>query len=397
MLRSTVPSVVKARSACRLLPRFLSSAPPPATPPAATLSAVKNNGQAVSALFTSPKYNPQKQYRPDGHEKTVTLREERMRLALEAIAPVKSIQGRRRGPRRSRGQGRGRLLRLGRQQKLGRVKPDPILQDPMVRMYLSDRCMCIVTRDHLRADFMVHLRAAVVPPTDDNSARIFLLPDRVADPSARGRRGHGMWVTCHHKMIAALISGQGSQRAVLQNFPDIHIPPNLTEIIHAQLLTRVLYEAKVLHRRLEAAKQAGMSKRKTPIEPFEWVPRSQVENAKAVEDLSGSGSPERDTTVAYFDFAGIPRVTPEPELVGRDGPFPIPSPLPPISDTPAIPFVQTYMYGRETRIPLYPLASLFPPNLHAHLWALLTEFAPPSQGTKDGAERVVGSASEGEK
>ncbi|WVR09341.1 hypothetical protein IAU60_006407 [Kwoniella sp. DSM 27419] len=114
---------------------------------------------------------------------------------------------------------------------------------------------CIVTREKLPSDYLINLRPTLLPPTAERTASLLLLPDRLSTPS-RQKLGKGFWVKCDRSIVSRMISGKGPHMGILRQVSSLQLPSNLSTIIQAQLVSRVLYEVDHLARRIAASPTA---------------------------------------------------------------------------------------------------------------------------------------------
>lgn len=259
-------------------------------------------------------------------------------------------------------------------------------------MIRSPKRMCIVTRQTLpsgmcnispkvfllttKEAFLINLRATYFPCPQGENENIQLLPNAVATPSSN-KKGKGMYVLCQKETIDRLVTGKGelqsSVRAAwkltknwgphlstLRQIPHLQIPPNLTSIIHGQLLYRILYELRHIYRRLEALPLCGNRKDAGKVKSvLQWLSKEEIEDVR-----SGRAVTDKDV-VAFFDVAGL-TTSASPTII-QD--IPVPSSLANIS--PDVPLLPLKIDGdhpgdRNTSniLPVYKLASLFPSELH---------------------------------
>ncbi|KGB76421.2 hypothetical protein CNBG_2259 [Cryptococcus deuterogattii R265] len=231
--------------------------------------------------------------------------------------------------------------------------------NPWDRMVRSPKRMCIVTRQTLPSAFLINLRPTYFPPSSGEGESIQLLPNAVATPSSI-KKGKGMYVLCRKETIDHLVTGKGPHLSVLRQIPHLQIPPNLTSIIHGQLLYRILYELRHIHRRLEALPRCENQKDAVKVENvLQWLSEEEVEDVRG-----GKGVTDKDI-VAFFDVAGL--TTSASPVITQD--IPVPSSL--ANTSPDIALLPLKANGdhpedRNTNnaLPVYKLASLFPSELH---------------------------------
>ncbi|WWD19348.1 hypothetical protein CI109_103807 [Kwoniella shandongensis] len=145
-------------------------------------------------------------------------------------------------------------------------------------MSSSSERMCIVTRQKHPSSFLINLRPTHFPSTPTSSSSLQLLPDRVASPLSR-KKGKGMWVSCHRDVIQQLPADKGPHTGLLRQIPSLQVPANLVEIIHAQLVSRVIYELE------HFAKSIG------PATPrSKWLSREASTSSSEVRTAGQSGS-----------------------------------------------------------------------------------------------------------
>ncbi|KIR41922.1 hypothetical protein I307_00408 [Cryptococcus deuterogattii 99/473] len=206
----------------------------------------------------------------------------------------------------------------------------------------------------LEEAFLINLRPTYFPPSSGEGESIQLLPNAVATPSSI-KKGKGMYVLCRKETIDHLVTGK-----VLRQIPHLQIPPNLTSIIHGQLLYRILYELRHIHRRLEALPRCENQKDAVKVENvLQWLSEEEVEDVRG-----GKGVTDKDI-VAFFDVAGL--TTSASPVITQD--IPVPSSL--ANTSPDIALLPLKANGdhpedRNTNnaLPVYKLASLFPSELH---------------------------------
>ncbi|WVQ95222.1 hypothetical protein IAU59_002317 [Kwoniella sp. CBS 9459] len=293
-------------------------------------------------------------------------------------------------------------------------------------MAQSPRRRCLVTRQELPSSFLINLRPTYMPPTPTSEvstykvsspASLHLLPDRVASP-ARLKKGKGFWVTCHGQVVDQLGGNRGPHVGVLRQIPYLQVPPNLREIVHAQLLQRVMYELDLLSKRLKvhtrrvknraSASTSGITKLEfgrsasssessdvngTETETDDVVlERLTVEEANRIVQGGGLGSGRHSelgakkamsNVVSLLDITGLDvqdavegvsdRKSSEVDipLVSLDRPSSSER-LPPsiASSSPSLtpPALAPAAAATQSQdIPLYPLRNLFPPDQHATL------------------------------
>ncbi|ODO11036.1 hypothetical protein I350_01637 [Cryptococcus amylolentus CBS 6273] len=140
----------------------------------------------------------------------------------------------------------------------------------------------------------------------------------------------------------------GPHLPFIRGISSLQLPPNLVDIIHAQLLSRVLWELRYTLRRIRHLPKGHLeSQKKTQRVLVRWPnPKGQMDSANGV--------------VALLDLAGL---TPAPV----DSPFdlkeiPFPASLPQNVLSPLM-----TPLSEHQDVPTYHLASLFPPSLHAYL------------------------------
>lgn len=231
--------------------------------------------------------------------------------------------------------------------------------NPWSQMIRSPKRMCIVTRQTLPSAFLINLRATYFPCPQGENENIQLLPNAVATPSSN-KKGKGMYVLCQKETIDRLVTGKGPHLSTLRQIPHLQIPPNLTSIIHGQLLYRILYELRHIYRRLEALPLCGNRKDAGKVKSvLQWLSKEEIEDVR-----SGRAVTDKDV-VAFFDVAGL-TTSASPTII-QD--IPVPSSLANISpDVPLLPLKidDDHPGDRNTSniLPLYKLASLFPSELH---------------------------------
>ncbi|KAE8541802.1 hypothetical protein D1P53_001975 [Cryptococcus gattii VGV] len=207
--------------------------------------------------------------------------------------------------------------------------------------------------------FLINLRPTYFSPSSEEGESIQLLPNAVATPNSI-KKGKGMYVLCRKETIDHLVTGKGPHLSVLRQIPHLQIPPNLKSIIHGQLLYRILYELRHIHRRLEALPRCENQKDAVEVKNvLQWLSQEEI------EDVRG-GRPVTDKdVVAFFDVAGLK--TSASPIITQD--IPVPSSLANISPDIALLPLKTngdHPEDRNTNValPVYKLASLFPSELH---------------------------------
>ncbi|OCF38738.1 hypothetical protein I317_07467 [Kwoniella heveanensis CBS 569] len=260
--------------------------------------------------------------------------------------------------------------------------------------------------------FLVNLRPTYIPPSPSSvspltpppSSSLQLLPDRVATP-ARLKKGKGFWVSCHQDIVDHLTGSKGPHVGVLRQIPNLQVPRNLRDIIHAQLLQRVLYELDLLFRRLKVhtkkvknrvlpssatIKGESHPEGRAGLEMSDVVVRrltmEEADRIATAQSVKGIRSPlevgargERSNVVALLDMAELGNGKTE-EKAGQ-----IDIPLIPIHQSISADHNNTVSSatapmsrteGSESiapiqGIPLYSLAHLFPVDLHPRLLELI--------------------------
>ncbi|OWZ52535.1 hypothetical protein C349_04616 [Cryptococcus neoformans var. grubii Br795] len=243
------------------------------------------------------------------------------------------------------------------------LKPkEKVGNNPWSRMIRSPKRMCIVTRQTLPSAFLINLRATYFPPSQGEGESIQLLPNAVATPSCT-KKGKGMYVLCQKETIDRLVTGKGPHLSILRQIPHLQIPPNLTSIIHGQLLYRILYELRHIYRRLEALPRCGNRNDVVKVKSvLQWLSEEEIEDVR-----SGKAVTDKDV-VAFIDVAGL-TTSASPTTI-QD--IPLPSSLANIlPDVPLLPLKidSGHPGDRNTNnaLPVYKLASLFPSELHSFI------------------------------
>ncbi|ODN83536.1 hypothetical protein, variant [Cryptococcus amylolentus CBS 6039] len=216
-----------------------------------------------------------------------------------------------------------------------------------VKMLTSRTRMCCVTRELRPVAHLIRLTPIYFPSTGDRPHSLQLLPDGVAE-SSTASKGKSLYVTCHRDYIKRLYEPKGPHLPFIRGISSLQLPPNLVDIIHAQLLSRVLWELRYILRRIRHLPKGHLeSQKKTQRVLVRWPnPKGQMDSANGV--------------VALLDLAGL---TPAPV----DSPFdlkeiPFPASLPQNVPSPLM-----TPLSEHQDVPTYHLASLFPPSLHAYL------------------------------
>jgi len=227
------------------------------------------------------------------------------------------------------------------------------------------------TRTSLTPGVMINYRAARLDDGDESNKRgppNQLLPDRVLHPRFEERKaGIGVWTICHRETIARLAMG-GPHHQTLSRTRSA-VSPDIAESVYAQLCERVEQELALLRNRLQssnvrAAKRpagaSGAASEKPVV--LRRLPRAEAEALLA-------GGDKQESMIAVFDLH---------DMSERGDQM-----SDPISNANANRIDETYsapvdvsetdlpMLGPESRVPLYPLARLFPPQRLGRLRELL--------------------------
>lgn len=148
------------------------------------------------------------------------------------------------------------------------------LRDPWWVMANSPMRRCIVSREGIPSDFMIHLRPAWQPAQTSEEEdgrvpqdRLYLLPNRVEHPRhLRTKRSKGWWVSCHKDVISQL-SLPGPHTGLLRLIPGLRAPERLSEMIRHQLQLRVVQEMELFEARLRSLPRVQRAQA-DPLQPL---------------------------------------------------------------------------------------------------------------------------------
>ncbi|TYJ58020.1 hypothetical protein B9479_001112 [Cryptococcus floricola] len=199
--------------------------------------------------------------------------------------------------------------------------------DPWIKMLTSRTRMCCATRELRPVAHLIRLTPTYFPSNGDRPQSLQLLPDGVVEPST---------------------ASKGPHLPFIRGISSLQLPPNLVDIIHAQLLSRVLWELRYTLRRIRHLPKGHLeSQEKTQRVLERWSnPEGQMDSANRVVALLDLAGLKPAPVDSFFDLKEIPF----PDSLPQNVPSPLITPL-----------------SEHQDVPAYHLASLFPPSLHAYL------------------------------
>jgi hypothetical protein len=167
-----------------------------------------------------------------------------------------------------------------------------------------------------------------------------------------------MWTVCHRDTIARLATGGPHHQALSRTRSTVS--PDIAELVYAQLCERVEQELRLLRDRLQSsnlrsARRVEGLQAETPV----VLRRLSREEAESVT----RGRDEQESMIALFDLGDVPADHAPDDIV--DGSGEAESLPPPDLGADDLPIV-----GSTGRIPLYPLARIFPAQRLAYLRGL---------------------------
>jgi hypothetical protein len=182
-----------------------------------------------------------------------------------------------------------------------------------------------------------------------------LLPDRVLHPRYAARKaGSGMWTICHRDIISRLAMGGPHHQQLAKTRSTVS--PDIAELVYAQLCERVEQELGLLRDRMQSS-NVRSAKRGIGVDGSESqtpVVLRRLSQTEAELTLDGRDAP--GSMIAVFDLRDIHTRTTDHASRGTSEGHDeeIISVLPDVSAN------DLRMLGKESRIPLYALARIFP-------------------------------------